>query len=396
VQQRSGPEGYTSNYAAILDVLRFGFGIWSPLQMAALLFHIERSTAYGWTSDQHSQSQVMAGCFSKDQRRWIRGPAGISRATLNRANAELEKAGALQRFRRKTRKGGDAATEYIPDWIGIRAAIQQWQDAAPIPVPLPLFDAVEGTPSRPNGPQGGASQRDRGVSHTETGGASHRDTGVSHTETGACLTQRHTVVSSLSSDLSQSVARARDVANPNPNDYDYSDQNRRRWASQVQEALETASLRESAGMVAEAIETAWGGKLLPDSPIPGELLAIAQRLGLPAKALVYWAQDFAREKRASGYPMTSPRLFVRAAGSDLVPWARTRGTLISALKTEELNDAARQGGALVELPAAPVATTCPVCKKETLYGNECSSPECLERRTARKTAGEATRRTSGM
>ena len=138
--RRTAPDGYPSNYRAILDVLRFGFGLWGPVRMAVLLFHIERTTAYGWQSDQHSQSQAMEGIYSPHKREWTRAPAGVGLGTWKRENAALIEAGILHRERRKTRKNGDAPTEYAPDWPQIRKAIDKWKDEQLAKSP-PLFGA---------------------------------------------------------------------------------------------------------------------------------------------------------------------------------------------------------------------------------------------------------------
>jgi len=130
---RTGPENYPSNFAAILDLIRFGFGTWKPARMAVLLFHIERSTAYGWQSDQHSESQATAGIYSRELRKWIRGPAGVSQKTYHRQNKELVAAGLLTRLKRRTPKGGHAASEFAPNWLAIRAALTEWKETTAPP-----------------------------------------------------------------------------------------------------------------------------------------------------------------------------------------------------------------------------------------------------------------------
>lgn len=126
------PQGYQSNYTAILDLIRFGFAIWSASQMAVLLYHAERSTAIGKDADQHSQRQATEGIYSARQLRWIRGPAGVSLATWKRANAELEQTmerpeGVLKRTRHENQFGKDDPTEYEIDWPAIKKALLKWQ-----------------------------------------------------------------------------------------------------------------------------------------------------------------------------------------------------------------------------------------------------------------------------
>jgi len=86
--------------------------------MAVLLFHAERSTWYGKDAFQHSQAQATGGIYSGRAEWWIRGPAGVSRATWKRSNAELAvEGGPLQRTRRTHAHAGDAPTEYSVDWL---------------------------------------------------------------------------------------------------------------------------------------------------------------------------------------------------------------------------------------------------------------------------------------
>jgi hypothetical protein len=120
-------EGFDSNFSAIRDLLRFGFGIWSLPQMAVLLYHAERSTATGKDADQHSQRQAVDGIYSTQQLCWIRGPAGVSLATWKRANAELERDGVLRRRLRSHYSGGNEATEYELDWPAISRGIAAWK-----------------------------------------------------------------------------------------------------------------------------------------------------------------------------------------------------------------------------------------------------------------------------
>ena len=58
--------------------------------MQVLLFHAERSTAMGKDCDPHSEDQAIEGIYSTRDLAWVRGPAGVSRATWYRVNGELE------------------------------------------------------------------------------------------------------------------------------------------------------------------------------------------------------------------------------------------------------------------------------------------------------------------
>ena len=108
-----------------------------------------------------------------------------------------------------------------------------------------------------------------------------------------------------------------------------------------------------------AIESAYGAALQPADSIPGEVLAIGERIGIPARALCYWVQDWAREKRARNYPITSPRLFVTAAGTNLIPWARANQRCIDIARRDEasaIERAAVYRGQLLSMPE-PAAST---------------------------------------
>jgi hypothetical protein len=291
--QRTAPEGYPSNFSAILDVLRFGFSIWPPTRKAALLFHIERSTAYGWAADQHSRSQALTGIYSAAQRKWIRGPAGISESQWKRENRALEKAGIIQRTRRSTAKGGHAASEYAPDWPAIKAAIEQWKEAQP--------NHNRVFPLGPVGP-----------SPWVPGALPLGPAGPSPWAPGA-----HTVVKS--GDLT---------------------------------LVSESPTHPPGGLaVAAALEAAYGAALQRNDPIPGEILAIADRLAIPTAALCRWISELGQEKRKAGYPITSPRLWLTAARTNLIPWARHNGELIaSARRAEQLASRAAAPSSLGELP----------------------------------------------
>ena len=320
----TAPPGYPSNYRAILDLIRFGFALWGPIRMAVLLFHVERSTAYGWQSDQHSQSQSQEGIYSKSRREWIRAPAGISPAAWKRANVEFIAAGLIVRERRKTKRNGDAASEYAPDWGRIQKQIEDWKTANAEPETTPLF--------APPGPVP--------VAPTEPGGGSHRARGVAPTEPGGWLPQSHTVVN-------------KDVALNSG------------WVDEASAGAggpdEPPTHRESGiAELRSAIESAYGAALQPNDTIPGEILAIGERIGIPARALCYWVQDWAREKRDRAYPITSPRLFVQAAGTNLIPWARANQRCIDAcrrMEASEIDRATCQRGQLLAMPQPDAAST---------------------------------------
>jgi hypothetical protein len=154
--ESTGPSGYRSNTRAIYHLIRHGPHVIKPAsRFLVLLFHAERSTGYGKPSDQHSQAQAIEGVYShKAERRtggygaWVRGTAGVSLAQYKRANRALVKAGLLQaerRFRPDRNHAADA-TEYLPNWLAIRAALEAHELDRPAPKPKPLFTPVQEAP----------------------------------------------------------------------------------------------------------------------------------------------------------------------------------------------------------------------------------------------------------
>lgn len=134
MSRTTAPPGYESNYAAIMDLIRYGPAIWSCSQFQALLFHAERSTAYGKDADKHSEKQAIEGIYSARTFSWVRGPSGLSRANWYRANAELvidnedprkTPLGVLRVHRSGAGRG--QVIEYALDWKFVTARIQKWK-----------------------------------------------------------------------------------------------------------------------------------------------------------------------------------------------------------------------------------------------------------------------------
>src|ERR1019366_5562655 len=134
---QTAPPGYDSNFGAILDFMRFGPAIWTPVQILALMFHIERSITYGKIADQHSEGQALDGIYSVQKLAWVRGHCGLSRASWYRANREIEinpeasertPNGVLRRIRHTE---GSQVTEYEIDWLAFKAVIDRWKQNHP-------------------------------------------------------------------------------------------------------------------------------------------------------------------------------------------------------------------------------------------------------------------------
>jgi len=164
--QIPAPEGYQSYYAAMQDLWRFGYGVWTVSQVTALLFHADRSI--GKESDRHSRHQAIRGIYSSNQGRWIRGPSGLGKGTWERANAALVKSGVLVRERRWTKNGKNDWSEYTVVWPAVAKAIEEWKRVAiveegasrkgvapkwgdPSPQNTPIIAPKRGDPSPQNG-----------------------------------------------------------------------------------------------------------------------------------------------------------------------------------------------------------------------------------------------------
>lgn len=361
--QRTAPAGYSSNFTAILDVIRYGPGIWGPIKTTVLLWHIERSTAYGWQSDQHSESQATAGIYSTELRKWIRGPAGVGAGTYHRSNATLLSAGLITKQQRTTMKGGHAATEYAPDWLAIRAAITDWQEQTPVPRHS-RDRQTQGFPFSQNGRRASPTAEEAFSQSGRRASPRVGDTVVSSSS--------FTVVSeSRAPEAAEPPSAAVAAASPDPPTFP-SKQND----------------RTTAGEVAAAIEAAYGRPLKPADAIPGRLLAIAKRLGLGLEPLCWWIAEWFAAKRAANYPITSPQLLVKAAAEDLIPWMRNNHRTLAIHASEQERRRYREDSQRAEaqpamLPppqAEPQFSQCPICNQETVYEGTCTSPQCVERR----------------
>jgi hypothetical protein len=372
MRRTTAPSGYRTNTEAIYHLIRLGPSIWKPPVFLVLLFHVERSASYGKESDQHSQAQAMEGIYSYTaerrtggQGRWIRGSVGISLAQWKRANNFLVKAKLITKIRRKGKNDADAATEYIPIWLTIRAALEEYEYAdAPHPQPL-LSQPVLGPP----------------VAHPEPPPRLTQSHPLAHSEPppgspGATpwLTQSHTLLdlTLLDSTVLESTlidcARAEPTATTPPN--------------QSKPSLEEEAQQDSAAEVQLVIETAFGRPLWPNDPIPGQLLAIAHRMGIPTRPLCLFLREKADEMRANCYPLTSPKVFVTATANGLQSWAKSNRDLVASAQMQEERNHARREYRAAELtqmqPPAPTVL-CPECQGETTDGT-CTNYECVTKR----------------
>lgn len=273
---QGAPEGYQSEYAAIVSLLRFGPSICKPFELLALLFHAERTL--GKESDQHSKNQAFHGIVSKDGTRWVRGPAGMSIPTWKRTNAALVKNGFLRRVRQTNRFGKDEAPEYTVVWPAISAAIEKWQREALLAQTGPIEQPqVRGSERTPPGVQRGPVRGPEGTPP----GVQRGPLGMDRIRGGQG--EPHSQSQSQSLDFKPVTVRAR-------------------------------------GLIAGAIREASGEAVRTDGLV-SRILEDGERLGLPVEVLVRFIHDFCHDRRGSGYPVNAG-LVGRAVHEDLVPWAR--------------------------------------------------------------------------
>ena len=317
---QTAPAGYQSNYSAILDLIRFGYGIWSPAQMAALLFHAERSTVHGREADQHSANQATDGIYSVRTFDWVRGPSGLSKTTWCRVNIELlidpeksetEKTGVLRKIRRTNRYGKDDATEYALDWHAIKRRIGAWKEQRSNPenygVECPNLGHSKGEETEKGVSQFGTLKRRRNgkgcvpIWDTQCPNLGHTPQPVEAPtpgSSGECPNLGHTV---KSKSLLTKVSTPRAPENP------------------------------SAAAVAYAIEEASGER--PTDRLTNSILQTAERLRLPAPAIVRWIHDKCHEVRSRGYPLRAG-LLDNAAKTELIGWCKSNRRFLERVQMD--------------------------------------------------------------
>ena len=360
----TGPPGYGSYSDAITDLLRFGPAILtlkakkdSPSTaslFSALLFHVERTTTYYKQSDQHGRGQAVDGVYSKRDQEWIRGPAGVSEATWKRCNIVLVDLGFIRPFSR-FRPGTECAdsTEYVVEWLNIRAAIQEWKDENGKASTTPLLDfggIGSGQADPPSGVRSGQADPPSGVRSGQAGPTSGQgDPTSTPTNAGGFYVRSG-------------------QADPHTlHSLTFPEKAKMQSAAEVRDAIEAAI---------------WPRKLLPNDSIPGEVLAIGERVRVPVPGICMWIREFAKEKRAAEYPITSPRLFVVAAATGLIVWRSANWRLIERWEREEYLRLQREclPGSLVEMPPNPSWEKCPVCGEESVLEGVCHSVQCVDER----------------
>jgi hypothetical protein len=292
----TAPPGYESNHHAIMDLVRFGPAIWTLAQWAALLFHAERSTAYGKDSDQHSESQAMDGIYSVRRFEWVRGPAGLGRSTWYKTNAQLEidpehpeqtPNGVLKRHRTGTGRG--QVVEYELDWGALKRRIQKWKQEGSTGRTLSGPEAAqEGSTGRtlsgPEAAQEGSTGRTlkgpQDGPFLKNCGAENKGTSEKEGSTPWTHSQSLTLKSDIT--VSQDVC--------------------------------------SRAEIADAIEAACGERPMTDRLI-NQILIPNRKLRLPAEVIARWVQDFTFDRRAAKYTVRAG-LYGTAFEKHIMSWLK--------------------------------------------------------------------------
>ena len=154
--------------------------MWVPAKSAVLAYHVERAIAYGRKSDSHSAGQATGGIYSR-RSGWIRGPVGVSRAHYHRINKKLEKDGLLTRTHHTATAGDSEPTEFTPNFVKIRAALDTYKDSLPLPAGPSL--SISDSEGSSHGETTLAQPNQRQSSQHETTVVSRGDDPSSHSET---------------------------------------------------------------------------------------------------------------------------------------------------------------------------------------------------------------------
>lgn len=311
MHHRTAPEGYDSNYQAIIQLLRFGPAIWTNTEMLVLIFHAERSTASGKDSDAHSESQAADGIYSAHSLSWIRGPAGVSRATWYRTNASLERDHQVLQIFRRHRKISD----YRIAWPAVKQRIEEWKTSN-------RRTAENSLPV---------------ASHRETLTpvlASQRETPGSQPETQEHFSPKDRIPSECQQKLQNlEIDGSATQANYPP------------LASHRETPHMTLTLdfdsqvQTRKAEVATAIQELTGERIHTDRLLE-TAAAAAMKTHLPAGAITRFFYDKAEDFRRRGYAFTAG-LLTRTIAEELIPWITANQRLLAILQTQEIREAQR-------------------------------------------------------
>lgn len=346
----------------------------------------------------------------------------------------------------KAKRGGSGKTLYLVDTLRIKAVMDQWKELALARyknkrTTLCLIDGTGATDSEPPWLTVPV-ENDLTVSHHGSVTEPPRLTAVSH----------HGSLSEKFPYAMPSPARAPDlvilksglevseyaapveirpvIEEPSPPDGTHSlfqDQEQRHQSTPASDPSRGSSRLEPASktffemgralesdsdliQIVKAMEDAMGRSIKNNHPAPGQFLALLRKFDWPVELGCMWIHDLAKKKRAVPYEITSPGLFTKAAGDEpgeegngLVPWMKANPDPVNRAFRErdllryrqECEAEIRRGASISEMPVAvepPKPSTCPTCGQEAVLDGNCTSHECLDRRSQER-ASE--RRTAG-
>ena len=334
---RTAPPGYSSNFDALMALLRFGPEIWNCAQFKALAFHAERSIAYGRASDRHSESQAMNGVYSVQNLEWVRGPCGLSRASWYQANAELAidpedpsktPDGVLRRH--GTGGGRKQIVEYEIDWLAVKARITRWKSGEnPTTLQGKKGSRIWTLSAQKKGPEFGPfpEKGSRIWTPVENSTVENKD---SCAEKGSKIWTLHTLDSTdglESPSVGSSEGRER-VQNLDP--------------------FQTGPFSVSRDMLNLEIEIACGERPRTDGPTD-LILKANKQLRLTAEVIVRFLHWKAGDFRGRNYRF-SPQLLAKSFTSEIIAWCNNNREFVAECQRRVELDQLRKAE-VTEMPA---------------------------------------------
>ena len=304
----TAPPGYENNYAAIMDLIRFGPAIWSCAQLKVLLFHAERSTVYGKDADRHSEKQAVEGIYSARRFEWVRGPAGLSRAGWYQANGELlidEEEPAKTPdgvLRRRRGDGRYEPNEYEIDWRAVKGRISRWKSGQGSRIWTPE--------SKSRGPDSGRQ--------------------------GSRIWTPEEKPDVVANQGAKKIEGSRIWTHSQ--DFDFK--------SDFDSQSDGFSVTRDAIML--ELEVACAARATTDRPA-NQILKANQKLNLPRRVIGLFLQAKADDFRARRYPF-HPGLLAKAFVEEIIPWCKTNRAVVESAVLAR--DRGRQQAPIAAMPAA--------------------------------------------
>jgi hypothetical protein len=123
---------YETPLDAFMAVIRFGPEFLSNAEFLMLLFHSERTLAFGKFRDCASISQMVSGVCAKKSNRWLRGNVGLKESGARKGNKGLADKGLLKSRKRVRESGADSPPEFEIQWDQVRQFFNKKAAAKPI------------------------------------------------------------------------------------------------------------------------------------------------------------------------------------------------------------------------------------------------------------------------